>query len=102
MLKNLPSMASAGSTKMAAAGASIVLHPACRVRQEEFGLLFYDSRGPRLLFAETGNLLPSDYYTVQRSRDELPAGLTSGQEQALQKFVNQLVEKGFLREQSIR
>ncbi len=33
------------------------LHPACRVRREAFGLLFYDLRGPRLLFAETGDLL---------------------------------------------
>jgi putative mycofactocin binding protein MftB len=86
---------------MAAAGAGMQLHPACRVRQEEFGLLFYDSRGPRLLFAETGTLLPSDYFDGQRSRDELPAGLTAGQQQALQKFINQLVEKGFIREQSI-
>ena len=31
----------------------------------------------------------------------LPPGLTAGQQQALQKFVNQLVEKGFLREQSV-
>jgi putative mycofactocin binding protein MftB len=84
---------------MAAAGVGIMLHPACRVRQEGFGLLFYDSRGPRLLFAETGKLLPSDFYTVQRRRDELPAGLTAGQEQSLQKLVNQLVAKGFLREQ---
>ena len=86
---------------MAAAGATIQLHPACRVRQEGFGLLFYDSRGPRLLFAETGTLLPAEFYSVQRSRDELPPGLTAGQQQALQKFVNQLVEKGFLREQSV-
>ena len=84
---------------MAAAGEGLQLHPACRVRQEGFGLLFYDSRGPRLLFAETGALLPADFYTQQRSRDELPPGLTAGQQQALQKFVNQLVEKGFLREQ---
>jgi len=84
---------------MAAAGDGIQLHPACRVRQEGFGLLFYDSRGPRLLFAETGTLLPHDFYDVQRGMDELPAGLTTSQQQALQKFVNQLVGKGFLREQ---
>ncbi len=49
---------------MAAAG--IELHPACRVRQEGFGLLFYDSRGPRLLFAETGSLLPADFFATVR------------------------------------
>ena len=45
---------------MAAAGCS--LHPACRVRAEKFGLLFYDLRGPRLLFAETGALLKPDFF----------------------------------------
>jgi putative mycofactocin binding protein MftB len=81
------------------ASAGIAMHPACRVRQEEFGLLFYDSRGPRLLFAETGTLLPADYFGTVRQRDELPAGLTGLQQQALAKFITQLLDKGFLREQ---
>jgi putative mycofactocin binding protein MftB len=84
---------------MAAAG--IQLHPACRVRQEGFGLLFYDSRGPRLLFAETGRLLPADFFGTVREKDELPEGLSDQQKTALQKFVTKLLEKGFLREQSI-
>ena len=82
---------------MGAAG--IRLHPACRVRREGFGLLFYDSRGPRLLFAATGNLLPEDYFETCRSRDDLPAGLSKSQRTSLERFVNQLLEKGFLREQ---
>ena len=84
---------------MAAAG--IQLHPACRVRQERFGLLFYDSRGPRLLFAETGNLLASDFFDVVRSKEELPGGLTDREKRVLQKFISQLLERGFLREQPI-
>jgi putative mycofactocin binding protein MftB len=84
---------------MAAAG--IRLHPACRVRQEGFGLLFYDSRGPRLLFAETGRLLPTDFFAAVRSRDELPAGLSEQEQGVLKKFLTQLLEKGFLREQPI-
>jgi putative mycofactocin binding protein MftB len=84
---------------MAAAG--IKMHPACRVRREEFGLLFYDSRGPRLLFAATGSLLPADFFATARTRDELPAGLSDQQKKALDKFVAQLLEKGFLREQPI-
>ena len=95
----MPSTASVGCTEMAAAG--IKLHPACRVRQEGFGLLFYDSRGPRLLFAATGKLLPADFFGTARERDELPAGLTEGQQGAMRKFVTQLLEKGFLREQSL-
>ena len=82
---------------MAAAG--IRLHPACRVRQEGFGLLFYDSRGPRLLFAETGTLLPAEFFATVRGRDELPAGLSEREKGALQKFVTKLLDKGFLREQ---
>ena len=84
---------------MAAAG--IRLHPACRVRQEGFGLLFYDSRGPRLLFAETGRLLPADFFGAERQWDELPPGLSEPQQKVLRKFLAQLLEKGFLREQSI-
>jgi len=84
---------------MAAAGFG--LHPACRVRQERFGLLFYDSRGPRLLFAETGNLLASDFFNVVRGKEELPAGLKEGEQRILRKFIGQLLERGFLREQPI-
>ena len=82
---------------MAAAG--IKLHPACRVRQEGFGLLFYDSRGPRLLFAETGNLLAPDYFEVVRGKQEFPAGLSDREQRVVGNFVNQLLERGYLREQ---
>lgn len=84
---------------MAAAG--VQLHPACRVRQEGFGLLFYDSRGPRLLFAETGSLLPAEFFAVARGKGELPDGLADRQQAQLQKFVNLLLEKDFLREQPL-
>jgi len=82
---------------MAAAG--IQLHPACRVRQEGFGLLFYDIRGPRLLFAETGTMLAADYFEAVRSKDELPAGLNEQQKYVLRNFIGKLLERGFLREQ---
>lgn len=84
---------------MSAAG--IQLHPACRVRQEGFGLLFYDSRGPRLLFAETGDLLPVDFFDQPRSSQELPAGLTAQQQNRLRNFISKLLERGFLREQPV-
>ncbi len=82
---------------MAAAG--IALHPACRVRREGFGLLFYDLRGPRLLFAETGDLIPVDFFEAPRGMDEFPDGVSARQKTVLQKFVKQLLDKGFLREQ---
>lgn len=75
------------------------LHPACRVRQEKFGLLFYDSRGPRLLFAETGGLLSPDFFRSMRSIDDLPDTLTDQQKGQVRKFLSQLLERGFLREQ---
>ena len=96
-MKSSQSTASAGFTRMAAAG--IKLHPSCRARQEGFGLLFYDCRGPRLLFAATGTLLPADYYSTARRWDEFPEGITDSQKPALNKFVSQLLEKGFLHEQ---
>jgi putative mycofactocin binding protein MftB len=82
---------------MAAAG--IKLHPSCRARQERFGLLFYDCRGPRLLFAATGTILPADFFGTVRARDEVPAGTSDSEKNALQKFVTQLLDKGFLHEQ---
>jgi putative mycofactocin binding protein MftB len=82
---------------MSAAG--IELHPACRVRQEGFGLLFYDLRGPRLLFAETGDLLAPQHFASMRRRDDLPAGLTEQQSDVLKNFITKLLERGFLREQ---
>jgi len=82
---------------MAAAG--VKLHPACRVRQEGFGLLFYDSRGPGLLFAETGRLLPVDFFDCVRGHDELPEGLSEQQRPVLKAFIAKLIERGFLREQ---
>jgi putative mycofactocin binding protein MftB len=82
---------------MAAAG--IKLHPSCRARQEGFGLLFYDCKGPRLLFAATGTLIPADFYKTVRAKDEFPVGTPDSAKKALQKFVTQLLDKGFLHEQ---
>ena len=33
-----------------------------QVREEDFGLLFYQMKGPRLHFVATGNLLTADYF----------------------------------------
>ena len=73
------------------------MHPACRVRQEKFGLLFYDSRGPRLLFAETGSLLSPDFFNGGKLSD-LDATLSLGQQEQVKKFLAQLLEKGVLHE----
>jgi len=79
------------------------LHPRCQVRKEAFGLLFYDLRGPRLLFAETGDLVEPA---------ELEAGICVGGaagngkggrdgSERLARLLSTLTEKGFLREQPL-
>ena len=73
------------------------MHPACRVRQEKFGLLFYDSRGPRLLFAETGSLLSPDFFRGGKLSD-LDDTLSSGQQGQVKKLLAQLLKKGVLHE----
>ena len=67
------------------------LHPACRVRREAFGLLFYDLRGPRLLFAETGDSVT-------------PAALAEGAEAPdarVERLFETLAAKGFVCEQPV-
>ena len=84
---------------MAAAG--IELHPACRVRQEGFGLLFYDSRGPRLLFVETGSLIGPDFFGGRESADRALGRLSEGDRGRILGLIAKLKEKGYVREQPI-
>ncbi len=80
---------------------SLVLHPACRVRAEKFGLLFYDARGPRLLFAETGELIPPEFFQRSEPVDRLMGRLDDTERSRVRRFLSSLSEKGFLREQPI-
>ncbi len=84
---------------MAAAG--IKLHPACRVRREGFGLLFYDSRGPRLLFVETGDLLTPEFFSGDEPVDDRLARIAPGSRARVLGLLAKLSEKGYLREQQI-
>ena len=38
------------------------LAPGAQVREEDFGLLFYNMHGPRLYFLASGNLLREDFF----------------------------------------
>jgi len=80
-----------------------VLHPMCQVRKEAFGLLFYDLRGPRLLFAETGELLePADLEAGVRVEGVAGRGKGSrASAERLARLLATLTEKGFVREQSL-
>jgi putative mycofactocin binding protein MftB len=79
-----------------------VLHPACRVRKEQFGLLFYDLRGPRLLFAETGDLLPLELLQQGEVDGDALARRPRAEQVRVERLLKSLAEKGFLREQPIR
>lgn len=75
------------------------LHPACRVRQEKFGLLFYDSRGPKLLFAETGAMLPENYFTEESVQQRVWQSFNELSRQRLLKLFARLEDGGFIHEQ---
>ncbi len=78
-----------------------VLHPDCRVRKEEFGLLFYDLRGPKLLFVETGDLLAPELFETGRASVDALAGKPPAIRQKVERLLRSLVNKGFIREQSL-
>lgn len=77
------------------------LHPACRVRKETFGLLFYDLRGPRLLFAETADLLEPEFFRRGGSPGEALRGHPPAEQTRVERFLATLVEKGFVCEQPV-
>ncbi len=79
-----------------------VLDPRCRVRAERFGLLFYDLRGPRLLFAATGGLLDAEALRRGAVLDDAAPGRAPSERASLDRLLRLLVSKGFLREQSVR
>lgn len=82
---------------MATAGSK--LHPACRVRSEKFGLLFYDLRGPRLLFAETGKLLEPGFFQGKEPVDAFLGQLDKRDRNRVESLLVKLREKGYLSEQ---
>ncbi len=79
-----------------------VLHPDCRVRREEFGLLFYDLKGPKLLFVASGDLLEPDAFGPGGASASALAGRPDGERRRLEGLLHTLVAKGFLLEQPIR
>ena len=79
-----------------------VLHPDCRVRREDFGLLFYDLKGPKLLFVESGDLLEPDAFGPGTASATALAGRSHAERRRIERLLRTLVVKGFVREQSIR
>ena len=78
-----------------------VLASGTQVREEDFGLLFYTMRGPRLYFLSSGQLLDGSFFQGEltfeqwvRLKDEesLPKGRTEG----IRKVLEQLTDKGVI------
>lgn len=78
-----------------------VLHPDCRVRKEEFGLLFYDLRGPKLLFVACGALLGPEFFLPGSAPERALAGRSRTERLQVDGLLRSLAVKGFLLEQSI-
>ncbi len=78
-----------------------VLHPSCRVRQEGFGLLFYDMRGPRLLFARTGDAFDAAAIARGLPMEQALRAPTPRRRELARRLIRHLAERGFLREQPV-
>ncbi|MBI5018577.1 MAG: mycofactocin biosynthesis chaperone MftB [Deltaproteobacteria bacterium] len=71
------------------------------MRKEAFGLLFYDLRGPRLLFAETADLLDPKFFRQEGDPGETLRGSPPAEQARVERFLATLVEKGFVCEQPV-
>ncbi len=79
-----------------------------QVREEQFGLLFYDYRGPTLHFLPSKDLLASEFFQGQRTAGELVESIRSRKglpeamiRQLVTEILGMLQEKGLIYEQSI-
>ena len=78
-----------------------VLAPGAQVREEDFGLLFYTMKGPRLYFLSSGRLLGPSFFEGKltmgqwiRMKGEGPA--PEGRMEGITKVLGQLTEKGVI------
>nr|WP_321398104.1 mycofactocin biosynthesis chaperone MftB [uncultured Desulfobacter sp.] len=76
-----------------------MLRSTSQVREEQFGLLFYSSLGPKLLFAETGTALSCEFFSSNAVQKQVMGSLSDDQKTIVLNFLRQLVKKGFAYEQ---
>jgi putative mycofactocin binding protein MftB len=84
------------------------LHRGVQVRDEAFGLLFYDYRGPRLYFVPTGDCIEARFFGGEQSAGDLAEALHRSYgwpvqwvENWLGKLLDQLEQKGLIHGQSL-
>ncbi|MGQ9920311.1 MAG: mycofactocin biosynthesis chaperone MftB [Desulfobacca sp.] len=58
-------------------GKRYVLPIGVQVRQEKFGLLFYNYRGPRLYFVPSGDFLSCSFFNGQQTVQDWAAGVAA-------------------------
>lgn len=80
---------------------SYVLHPDCRVRREDFGLLFYDLKGPKLLFVASGDLLEPEAFRAGTASASALGASSRPERRRVEGLLQTLLVKGFILEQSI-
>ena len=80
------------------------LAPGTKVREEDFGLLFYTMAGPRLYFLSTGKLLDSSFFQGEFTFDQWmqikteEGSMPKSRVLELRKALDQLREKGVILE----
>ena len=80
------------------------LAPGTQVRNEDFGLLFYTMKGPRLYFLSSGQLLDATFFKGEYSLEQWlqiqnEAGLFSKDHvREIEKNLDRLTEKGVILE----
>ncbi len=79
-----------------------------QVRDEVFGLLFYNYRGPRLVFVPSNDLIGSDFFDGRRNVGQLIEAIASKYpwpririEKRIQQLLDTLEQKGLIHGQSI-
>jgi putative mycofactocin binding protein MftB len=60
------------------------LREGVQVREEKFGLLFYDYRGPRLYFVPTKNLIGNDFFDGSHTAEGLIESIRTRHRQSRQ------------------
>ena len=84
------------------------LTPGVQVRDETFGLLFYNYRGPRLYFVPSKDIIAAEFFNGRQSVDDLIEAVSARKGRDRRKIAStitmiltQLEEKGLICGQSI-
>lgn len=64
-----------------------------QVREEDFGLLFYDYRGPKLIFLPSKDLIPEDFFSGDRTAGALVDSLCSRHGESYRDLVRDQVDR---------